>query len=165
MRPRSPLERRPSRLRAAVILTLSLSLFLNAGCATILDGRTQKVHVNSIPKGALVTRGGVVLGETPDTVELARFNSRPLVIEKDGHRRVMVRMDQTLNLTTLWNGLLFLFGVVPGVVGFAVDAVTGSMVDLHPRRVSVHLPLLRGAARLRDNLPPVTAPKSSKTKR
>ncbi|MGD9636065.1 MAG: hypothetical protein AB7G28_22300 [Pirellulales bacterium] len=116
----------------AVLLVVSAGLIVSAsGCASIINGRTATVTIDSRPSDALVVirdkRGDTVLKtQTPATVELKRKDKfiwpakYTATIEKPGFQPKTVPINQTINPWILGNV------VVGGVIGLAVDNATGA---------------------------------------
>jgi hypothetical protein len=102
-----------------------------SGCASIINGRTATVKIDSRPSEAQVVirdkRGDPVLTtQTPATVELKRKDKfiwpakYTATIEKPGYQAKTVPIDQTVNPWIIGN---VVFG---GVIGLAVDNATGA---------------------------------------
>ena len=103
-----------------------LSLLLLPACATIVNGSTQAVAVNSSPTGSSCTvdRTGARLGmipATPGSLILQR-NSNELLVTctKEGYTTAAKTIPASFNGTTFGN---LLFG---GIVGIVVDASSGA---------------------------------------
>lgn len=115
-----------------------------AGCASIFNGQTQPVSIQSVPDGATISvsnRAGekVHSGTTPLTVTLKRgagyFKSEVYTIaySKPGYATKEVVISGTMSGWYIGNLLL------GGLVGMlAVDPVTGAMYNL-PETVSGEL--------------------------
>lgn len=105
-----------------------------AGCATIVNGTTQKVQINSIPDGAEVviddSRQHVT---TPATVKLSRRDSHKLVFHKPGYQ------DTAESLTSGMSGSILGNLLAGGVVGLAIDASDGAGRKLSADSVDVTL--------------------------
>lgn len=110
---------------------LALAAMSASGCASIINGRTATVKIDSRPSEAQVVirdkRGDTVLTtQTPATVELKRKDKfiwpakYTATIEKPGFQPKTVAIDQTVNPWILGN---VVFG---GVIGLAVDNATGA---------------------------------------
>ncbi len=85
------------------------------GCATIMAGKTETVHINSEPQGVEVLVDGAAY-TTPVIVSLAR----------DSDHYVNFPNGQRVDITRHLEGAVFgniLFG---GVIGLVVDAVSGA---------------------------------------
>ncbi len=79
---------------------LAAALALSTGCATFMNGSTQRVAVASEPPGARVFVGDEPAGVTPTFVELER-DEGDLVLrfEKDCHRRTVLEVPRR---TSTW---------------------------------------------------------------
>ncbi len=106
---------------------------LLSGCATIMNGDMVNVPVYTTPSGATVLINGATY-TSPTTVMVPRgkgdFN---LHIEKEGYESVDIMLTQSLD-GWLWGNVLF-----GGVIGIAVDFITGDAYDLDPELVSANL--------------------------
>jgi hypothetical protein len=120
---------------------LIVCLVTASGCATIVNGKTQDVHLASRPAGARVNVDGI-RATTPATVTLPRKNSYGVVFSKEGFPDRQVKLTPTASV--------FLFGNIffGGPIGLIVDLVTGAGYRLEPR--SVEIDLASGAAKELD---------------
>lgn len=112
-----------------------LALFLSSyGCATIINGTTQKIPVSSEPSGAnCVVVGDTTKYTTPCKVELARKSDHVLKLEKEGYDPATVEIKHVLSGAVAGNILL------GGLIGWGVDAATGSQNRLIPETVHISL--------------------------
>jgi PEGA domain len=117
-------------LITALIATVSLT-----SCASIVNGPTQKIPVNSYPNGATVNVDGRQLGQTPTVVEVSRKTDHTLSVYKPGYQQRNVHLKRSVSGWVAGNLL------VGGVIGGAADAVTGSMYKINPEAVNVQLDL------------------------
>ena len=104
-------------------LTLPLSQLVFPGCATIIDGPMQKVHVQSEPVGAKVFVNGHPIGNTPATVVVSRWGMHRVRIEMAGYKPLEVSLEKKFNDYAGDNVFL-------GGVWIVVDAVTGAIFRL-----------------------------------
>ncbi len=100
------------------------------GCATILSGTSQLVHVKAVDQNKKTLEGvrcsmtdgsgaGYVLGGNPGTVRVSKANGRLTVsCTKKGYRQLNTAVGDNFNAVTLVNVLFW--------PGFIVDAVSGS---------------------------------------
>ena len=102
------------------------ALFLLTGCATIIDGHTQTIMVNTNPSGASCsfTRKGEVLGTITPTpgslvVEKTKYDIT-ITCNKKGYETATYLNHSGTNVDT--------FGdiVLTGGVGWAIDSASGS---------------------------------------
>ena len=114
---------------------LAASVMLSSGCATTMNGPTQRVSVASDPPGARVFLGGEALGVTPTVVTLDRRDPDPgLRLEKDCYRTTVLRVPRG---TSRWvaGNLLFAGAPVneytwgPWLTAMAVYTTIGALVD------------------------------------
>jgi hypothetical protein len=115
-------------------LVCFLALLSGYGCATVINGTTQKIPVSSDPSAANVT----VVGQpntstTPCNVELSRKSDHTLKIEKEGFEPASVQITHVVSGAVAGNILL------GGLIGVGVDAVSGGMNRLVPESVNVTL--------------------------
>ena len=118
----------------------SISFFLvwvqvlsNAGCATIVSGKTQDVTVRSNPSGAKVLVDVMMQGTTPLVANLIRKKRHTLEISKEGYGRDVRATTRGFNWWYLGNLIL------GGVIGLIVDPITGAIFDVNPDSVYVEL--------------------------
>ena len=102
-------------------------LGLCTGCATVIHGTKQKIHVTSEPPGATVT----VLPEkvtfvTPFEVELARKKSHTLLFELACHAPAAGYVDRRFSYATYGNLVL------GGFLGISADIGNGAAWKLLP---------------------------------
>ena len=111
------LNRRPARGRALrAACAPAVAVVLSAGCATFMNGPTQRVAVASDPPGARVFVGDEPAGVTPTFVELERDEGDlALRFEKDSYRDALLEVPRR---TSAW-----VYGnLVP--LGFPFNEVT-----------------------------------------
>ena len=104
-------------------LTLPLSQVFFGGCATWIDGPTEKVHVKSQPSGAQVLLNGRAVGQTPLTTRVSRWGIHRVRIELPAYKPFEVPLQKTVN--DYASGNLFIGGA-----WIVVDAVTGAIFQL-----------------------------------
>ena len=79
---RSGTARRMRKLIAALVGVA----FASAGCATIFNGQTQIVHVETVPDACRVSVDGQSSQLSPCSFPVKRGQEHTLRIEKDGYR-------------------------------------------------------------------------------
>ena len=115
-------------------LMLSIILFITlTGCATIIHGKSQEIFVDSRPPGAIVRVNNSATA-TPGRIMLDRSKPRyTLIFEKENYRPVTVELQRGLD-GWLFGNILFGLG---GVIGLAVDFLTGSAYKIRPSEVTI----------------------------
>ncbi|MEM2159454.1 MAG: hypothetical protein QXN55_00685 [Candidatus Nitrosotenuis sp.] len=118
------------------LFAIGLAASLLVGCASVINGTTESVHVMSVPSGATFTvkdkaNNVVASGVTPQVVELKRgtgyFKAADYRIEynKTGYIGDVTFIDHSLSPWVFGN---IIFGGVIG--GFIIDPLTGGMWEL-----------------------------------
>ena len=119
------------------VATRSISLLLTGslltGCATIVNHSTQPVKVTSHPSGAFVTIDGAPYGPTPFTTHLLRKETHQIHIQLEGYE------PQDVMLTRHVSGWFFGNVLIGGLIGIAIDAMSGSMYKLTPKQIEAEL--------------------------
>lgn len=111
------------------------------GCASIVDGGTPKISINSAPEGAKVTvfdtkDRSVTNGITPFVASLKRSRgyfsgaNYRLVFELAGHQKAEATITAKVNGWYIGN---IFFGGLLGML--IVDPATGAMWSLHPKMI------------------------------
>ena len=116
----------------AIILCL-VSLSFHAGCASIVDGRTQDVMIRSEPPQAAVIVDGAKIGRTPMIASLRRKQRHTIEIRKEDYESQTRATTKGFNWWYVGN---LIFG---GVIGLIVDPITGAMFEVNPDHISVEL--------------------------
>lgn len=122
--------------KALVLLVgCMLAVGLLSSCATIIDGKTQQIVIDSNVKGATIKIDDVVMGKTPATITLKKQKvPRRLTIEKNGHETKVVIMGKK---TSPW----FWANIFVGLVGSSTDSSTGAMYNYAPDGYFIELPV------------------------
>ncbi len=121
--------------RASFALTIGVLPLVAAACATILQGTRDQVGIASQPTGAEVIIDNEFYGKTPVTAELRRKDKHVITIKVDGYE------PYELTITRKTSGFVFgnvVFGPF-GLIGLAVDAISGGMYKLKPEQVQAEL--------------------------
>jgi len=108
-------------------------LLLMTGCATIIHGTRQDVGISSTPTGASVTIDNLQSGTTPVFSKLRRKDNHVVRISLPGYQP----MD--LTLTSSVSGWVWGNVAIGGLIGLAVDAISGGMYKLSPEELSAAL--------------------------
>lgn len=121
------------------------AMVLLAGCSTIVEGRSQRLSVNTNPPGATceLTRNGESLGKvdpTPGsiTVEKTKYDIM-LACSKEGYETASYVNHSDVAGATVGNIIL------GGGVGWAIDSATGSDNKYEPT-VNINLAKAGGPA-------------------
>ena len=137
------MQRARQLLRFATALIATVSVVV-AGCATIMHGSSQEIAIASQPTGAKVTVDNKELGVTPVTSKLARKGAHRITVTLD--------RDQPYDLTTtrhtsgwVWGNIVF-----GGLIGLAVDAITGGLYAINPKQVNGQLAKTGACARVEN---------------
>jgi len=112
-----------------------------AGCATIINKTTQQVGISSNPSNATVTVDGASFGRTPTIASLKRGDNHIVKIELEGYRPYEMAITKKVS-GWVWGNVLF-----GGLIGLAVDAISGGLYRLTPEQVQADL-RANGAANL-----------------
>jgi len=131
-------------MKTKIGLLLILPL-LFTGCASILDGGTKTVQINSNPEGATVTifnRSGkeVFAQTTPTIVSLERSSDffmgedYRIHLEEAGYYPYEVHVKSTVDGWYIGN---IFFGGLIGIL--IVDPATGDMYTLSPREINCNM--------------------------
>jgi len=140
-------------MKQVFIGALLSSGLLLSGCATVVNGTTQKIGISSTPIGAEVLIDDQQRIITPATVPLARDQNHSFVFKKADFQ------DDSFVLTTGTSGWVWGNVLAGGIIGGAVDFATGAARKLSQDSVHVTLqPLPDGQLPL-----PVSSPAPTPT--
>ena|SRR5688572_23595574 len=110
--------------------TAMLLLPLAAACATIMHGTNQDVGLSSSPTNARVTVNNKPVGNTPVVAKLSRKDNHIVRFELEGYQP----FEATLTRRTsgwVWGNIVF-----GGLIGLAVDAMSGGLYKLTPEQIA-----------------------------
>ena len=119
------------------ILALAM---VSSGCATILDGSSQPVNIDSSPHGARIYVNGVEVGTTPLSMLMKRSKSTMILAKKNGYE------DQQLALQTKINNTFWVNILTGGPLGSTTDYASDAMIEYSPNMYHITLnpiPLLQ----------------------
>ena len=122
------------RLSSAGLLLTGCLAVPVAGCATIMHGTKQQVSISSTPTGARVTIDSAEAGQTPIVVELRRKDRHAIQVDLEGYQPYVI---VTTRGTSGWVWGNIIFG---GLIGLAVDAITGGLYVIRPDVIEATLP-------------------------
>ena len=120
-------------MKKVLVILAFLSTAFTFGCATIMHGTMQDVAVSSNPSYAKVFIDNEEVGLTPVTTSLKRKEVHNIRIELDGYHPYQTTLNKK---TSGWVAGNILLG---GLIGFAVDAISGGIYDLTPEQVQAEL--------------------------
>jgi hypothetical protein len=112
---------------------LLLPLLLLTGCATVMHGTRQSVAISSYPSNADVWVDNKYIGKSPTVVELSRKDNHIVKIELKGYE------PYETTLTHQVSGWVFGNLVYGGLLGVAVDAISGGLYKLTPEQVQAEM--------------------------
>lgn len=119
--------------RIVSFFLVGIFVLLFSNCATIIHGSRQSVSISSNPSKAFVTIDGKEEGKTPVTVDLSRKDHHTVEINLEGY------MPYETKLTRKVDGWIAGNIVFGGLIGLAVDAMTGGMYKLSPEQIQADL--------------------------
>lgn len=114
------------------LLGLSLVSSLTS-CATIMHGTHQSVGISSNPSNAYIWVDRQYVGVTPMIVGMSRSDNHVVRIELEGYQPYEAVFSKRLSGWVFGN---IIFG---GVIGVAIDAVSGGLYKLTPEQIQANL--------------------------
>lgn len=132
------INKRGNFMRKSLSFLLIIALLANTGCATMFDGKTQAIAVNTTPAKAdcIIKRQGTALGEiekTPGSLVIEKSRDDLLIdCTKPGYDEGTA-IDKSG--VAGWTFANIIFG---GLIGLAIDFGTGS-INKYDTPVSVTL--------------------------
>lgn len=118
------------RLKTVLILAVAATV---VGCASIMHGSKQKIGISSTPTGASVTVDNKPLGVTPVFADLKRGEEHIVAIEMDGYEKTSLTITKSVS-GWVWGNIVF-----GGLIGLAVDAISGGLYKLSPEQLNAEL--------------------------
>ena len=116
-------------MRLRNIVAVSVMLTPLVGCATIMHGNSQDIGLSSNPTAAKVIIDGKPLGNAPIVTKLSRKDNHIVRMELDGYAPYEATMTRGVS-GWVWGNVVF-----GGLVGLAVDAISGGLYKLSPEQV------------------------------
>ncbi|MBI1195677.1 MAG: PEGA domain-containing protein [Gammaproteobacteria bacterium] len=98
-----------------------------------MHGTSQKVGISSSPSGAMVAVDNKPLGNTPLFADLARGEEHVVSIEMAGYEKSELTLTKSVS-GWVWGNILF-----GGLIGLAVDAISGGLYTLSPEQLNAEL--------------------------
>jgi predicted small secreted protein len=120
-------------MNRSIMLALVASAMSLSACASIMHGTSQDVGISSSPTGASVTVDNSMKAQTPFVAKLSRKDNHIIRVAADGYAPA----DLTLTRSTsgwVWGNVVF-----GGIIGLAVDAMTGGLYNLSPEQLTTTL--------------------------
>jgi uncharacterized protein YceK len=111
-------------------ITVLLAIATLSGCASIMHGTSQDVGISSSPTTANVTLDNQGGGQTPYIAHLSRKDNHVVKLALPGYAPA----EMTLTRKTsgwVWGNIVF-----GGLIGLAVDAMTGGLYNLTPEQLT-----------------------------
>ena len=115
------------------LITILMLATTISSCATIMHGTYQTVGISSNPSDAWVYVDRNYVGNTPLLLELSRKDNHLVRIELPGYLPYEIQFTKTVR------GWVFGNIVFGGLIGLAVDAVSGGIYRLTPEQVHAEL--------------------------
>ena len=113
---------------------LTVGSFLAAGaCCTIIHGTSQDIAISSQPTNADVSIDGRALGHTPVTASLSRKDNHTIRITLSGFQPFEMNLAHHVS-GWVWGNIVF-----GGLIGLAVDAITGGLYEINQNQVMAQL--------------------------
>lgn len=116
------------RLYLAVLATASI-----CACGTIMHGSRQDLGISSSPTAASVTIDNLEQGTTPIVAKLSRKDNHIIKIQMAGYQPFEATVTRKVS-GWVWGNIVF-----GGLIGLAVDAISGGLYVLSPEQVSGQL--------------------------
>lgn len=116
---------------------ISFSLCM-AGCATVTRGTTSDVVINFVPENAKVTTSlGHSCSASPCELKISRKDEFSVTAEADGYQTQTIEVRKRVSAA----GAAGAAGnvLIGGVIGVAVDGVTGATLEHTPNPVNIEL--------------------------
>lgn len=134
-----------NRRKVEMLFRLSILVLaiVSSGCATILDGSSQPVNIDSSPHGARIYVNGIEVGTTPLSMLMKRSKSTMILAKKNGYEDQQVALQTKIN-NTFWGNIL-----TGGPFGSTTDYASDAMVEYSPNMYHITLnpiPLLQSNA-------------------
>jgi len=108
-------------------------MVLFTGCATIMHGTRQAIGISSHPSNAQIWVDHQYAGQTPMIVKMTRKDNHFVSIYLEGYQSYEIVFTRQLSGWVFGN---IIFG---GVIGLAVDAISGGIYRLTPEQVEAQM--------------------------
>lgn len=121
-------------MRTVQVLVGAAVLVGVAACGTIMHGGSQDLGIASAPSGAQVTIDNQNKGVTPMVASISRKQNHIIHFAMEGYQPTDVTVTHSVS-GWVWGNVVF-----GGVVGLAVDAITGGLYKLNANEISATMP-------------------------
>lgn len=111
-------------------VALAIASLTAAGCASIIHGTRQDVGISSSPSSAQVTVDGIQTGATPVVAHLTRKDNHIVKLQLAGYKPYETTLTRSVS-GWVWGNIVF-----GGLIGLAVDAISGGLYKLTPEQMS-----------------------------
>jgi hypothetical protein len=111
------------------IIVMAMTIMLTSSCASIISTSKRKVLFETDPPGAKVFVNGLEKGITP--VQLKVKAEDRIDFKLGDYQEKIVVMDSKFNLVAILNGF--------SIIGWGIDAITGSLKRVDTKYVKVTL--------------------------
>lgn len=127
----------PAHSSVVILFIIVLSSMGFSSCSTILSGTSDNIIIQSTPSTATYSiktmkyDNEVSSGSTPATVNLSRRYEYKVSIKVAGYKEKIIPIYQEFNGWAICN--------LGGLLGWAIDYVTGAIYRLAPQQINVAL--------------------------
>ena len=132
-------------MRAVSGRALLMALATTSACASIMHGTTQDVGISSSPTNARVVIDNQPRGATPLIAKLSRGDNHIVRIELDGYAPFEATLTKQVS-GWVWGNIVF-----GGLIGLAVDAMSGGLYSLTPEQLAGQLARQGTSSRLQPD--------------
>lgn len=115
------------------ITLLAAKLLMLTSCATIMHGTRQSIGISSNPSNANIWVDQNYVGTTPIIVDMTRKDNHVVTIDLEGYQPYQVTLTRSLS------GWVFGNIVFGGIIGLAVDAISGGIYKLTPEQIQAEM--------------------------
>lgn len=123
-------------MRTLPVLLIAAAL---CGCATIMHGTSEDIGISSSPTGARVVVDGAPPATTPYVAKLSRKDNHIVKITMDGYAPAELTLTRSVS-GWVWGNIVF-----GGLIGLAVDGISGGLYKLTPEQLQATLAKQTGA--------------------
>lgn len=114
-------------------LSVILGALALTACASIMHGTSQDVGISSSPTGAKVMVDNLQGANTPYVAKLSRKDNHIVKITMDGYAPAELTLTKSVS-GWVWGNVVF-----GGLIGLAVDAISGGLYNLTPDQLQATL--------------------------